>query len=185
MRFNNHFSVEGLHAFLGASKYHWVNYDIDKMENVFEKRLASQLGDRKHAWAAEAIRMGLRQERNNKTLNSYINDAIGFRMTPEVILYYSTNCFGTADTICFSDNRLRVHDLKTGTHPGSVHQLEIYCALFCLEYRINPYDIEMELRLYQNDDIAIFQGDPKWIREIMDKIKLFDDRIEEMKEVMK
>lgn len=184
MHFNKHLRLEDLHAFLGASKYHWVNYDMPKMERIFENQFAAALGTRKHAWAAEAIRLGQRQPRGNKTLNAYINDAIGFRMEPEVVLFYSDNCFGTADAICFFKNVLRIHDLKTGTHPGSVHQLEIYAALFCLEYRINPYDIEMILRLYQSDDMLEFIGDPKWIREIMDKIKMFDSRIEEMKEVM-
>lgn len=184
MRFNNHYNVEGLHAFLGASKHHWVNYDISKMEKIFENQFASALGTRKHKWAAEAISMGLRQKDNAVTLNAYINDAIRYRMQPEVVLFYSQNCFGTADAIDFSKRILRVHDLKTGIHPGSQHQIEIYFALFCLEYLVNPYDIEMIGRIYQNDEVFEFLGDPKWIRDIMDKIKLFDARIEEMKEVM-
>ena len=184
MLFNKHSSIEGMHAFFGASKYHWIKYDMEKMEKIFENQFAAMLGTRKHTWAAEAIRLKRRQPRNNETLNQYINDAIGYRMTPEVILFYSPNCFGTADCISFSKNVLRVHDLKTGVHPASIHQIEIYFALFCLEYRINPYDIEMVGRIYQNDMIEEFQGDPKWIREIMDKIKLFDSRVEDMKEVM-
>lgn len=184
MHFNRHLEVEGSHAFLGASKYHWVNYDMAKMERIFENQFASILGTRKHEWAAEAIRLGRRQPRNNETLNRYINDAIGFRMAVEVILFWSFNFFGTADAISFSKNVLRVHDLKTGVHPGSQHQIEIYFALFCLEYRINPYDIEMIGRIYQLDEVNEFRGDPKWIREIMDKAKLFDARIEDMKEVI-
>lgn len=184
MRWNPHFGVEGKHAFLGASKYHWVNYDMDKMERIFENQFAAVLGTRKHVWAAEAIRLGRRQVRNKETMNAYINDAIGFRMEPEVVLYYSDNCFGTADAIGFEKMILRVHDLKTGIHPGNPNQIEIYFALFCLEYKHNPYDIEMIGRIYQNDDILEFHGDPKRIREIMDKIKMFDRRIEEMKEVI-
>lgn len=184
MRFIKHSDVEGMHAFLGASKYHWVRYDLDKMRKIFENQFASVLGTRKHMWAAEAIRLGQRQVRNDKTLNAYINDAIGYRMQPEVVLFYSENCFGTADAISFHKNILRVHDLKTGMHPGSVDQINIYFALFCLEYRMNPYDIEMIGRIYQNDEVLEFPGDPKGIRDIMDKIKLFDTTIEEMKEVM-
>lgn len=184
MRFNRHYAAEGMHAFLGASKYHWVNYDMAKMEKIFENQFASQIGTRKHVWAAEAIRLKLRQPRNNQTLNSYINDAIGFQMEPEVVLFWNENCFGTADAISFRKNVLRVHDLKTGVHPGSHHQLEIYDALFCLEYRINPYDIEMINRIYQNDEIFESVADPKWIREIMDKIKVFTARIDEMKEML-
>lgn len=184
MRFNDHSKIEGLHAFLGASKHHWVNYDLDKMERIWENQFAAARGTRLHAWAAEAIRLGRRQPRNKETINSYINDAIGFRMAVEIVLFFSINCFGTPDAISFVKGILRVHDLKTGVHPGSPHQIEIYFALFCLEYNRNPYDIEMIGRIYQNDDIVEFHGDPKLIREIMDKIKKFDRRIEEMKEVM-
>lgn len=185
MRFQRHFAVEGLHAFLGASKYHWVRYDIEKMERIFENQFASVLGNRKHVWAAEAIRLGQRQPRNNKTLNAYINDAIGFRMEPEVVLFYNDDWFGTADAISFNKSVLRIHDLKTGIHPGHVNQIEIYFALFCLEYKVNPYDIEMIGRIYQNDDIIEFIGDPAWIKEIMEKGKKFCNRIEEMREVIR
>lgn len=184
MRFNNHWEVEGKHAFLGASKYHWVNYDVEKMRRVFENQFASQLGDRKHIWAAEAIRLKIRQQRSNKTLNAYINDAIGFQMEPEVVLKFSDVCFGTADAISFEKGILRIHDLKTGVHPGSEHQLEIYAALFCHEYRVSPYDIEIILRIYQNDEVLEFTPDPAWIKEIMDKMELFNKEIQTMKEVM-
>lgn len=185
MRFNKHYAVEGMHAFLGASKYHWVRYDLDKMETIFQNQFATELGNRKHAWAAEAIRLGQRQPRNNKTLNAYINDGIGFRMEPEVVLFYNEHCFGTADTISFEKQILRVHDLKTGIHPGNFNQIDIYCALFCLEYRVNPYDIDMIQRIYQNDDVLEQIGDPAWIKEIMEKIKMFTVRIEELREVIK
>lgn len=184
MRFKQHYGVEGKHAFLGASKYHWVNYDIEKMERIFENQFASILGSRKHVWAAEAIRLGLRQQKNNKTLNAYINDAIGFRMTPEVVLFFNEDFFGTADAISFSKGVLRIHDLKTGIHPGNINQLKIYFVLFCLEYKVNPYDIEMIGRIYQSDEILEFIGDPKEIRDLMEKAKLFTKRIEEMREVM-
>jgi hypothetical protein len=186
MRFNKHLGVEGLHAELGASKYHWVNYDDEKMAHVFRNRYASMLCTRKHIWAAEAIRLKQRQQRNNKTLNAYINDAIGFRMAVEVVLYFSADFFGTADAISYDRKTqiLRIHDLKTGHHPGSPIQLFIYCALFCLEYNINPYDIQMKLRIYQADQILEFDGDPKEIRAIMDKAKRFANMFEEMREVM-
>ena len=31
MIFNKHSALEGQHAFLGASKYHWINYDESKV----------------------------------------------------------------------------------------------------------------------------------------------------------
>ena len=49
-------------------------------------------------------------------------------------------------------------------------QLEIYAALFCLEYRIKPTDIEIELRIYQNDEVLVHNPAPEDIVQIMDKI---------------
>lgn len=184
MHFNTHWQVEGKHAFLGASKYHWVNYDLAKMERIFENTFAAQRGTELHNLAKELIRLNIKLPRNNQTLNAYVNDAIGFRMTPEQVLLYSENCFGTADAISFTKGILRIHDLKTGVHAGSPLQCDIYAALFCLEYKINPFDIEMLLRIYQNDEIFEHVGDPEWITMIMEKIKMFDDRIEQMRAVM-
>ena len=107
----------------------------------------------------------------------YVNDAIGYRMSPEQILYYSDNCFGTADAISFKRNKLRVHDLKTGVTPTSEHQLEVYAALFCLEYRFKPFDISIELRIYQNDEVRVYEGDPDQVTHIMDKIVTLDKRL--------
>ena len=108
------------------------------------------------------------------TIGLYINDAIKYRMTCEQILYYSENCFGTADTIVFRYKTLRIHDLKTGVIRGSVHQLEVYAALFCLEYGVDPFTIKIELRIYQNNEVIVYEADPEDIIFIMDKIKEFD-----------
>lgn len=102
-------------------------------------------------------------------------------MTPEQVLYYSPNCFGTADTISFKKNLLRIHDLKTGEIAASILQLYIYAALFCLEYGYTPDKIGMELRIYQSDDVRIDEPAPKDILKIMDKIVVFDQRIEKLK----
>ena len=151
MNFNNHSNFEGQHAFLGASKYHWINYDDDKLAATYANFLATQKGTILHEFAAQCIRLGQKLPRSEKTLNMYVNDAIGFKMTPEQILFYSENCFGTADSILFRNNVLRIHDLKTGAIPAHMEQLEIYAALFCLEYKVTPGEIDMELRIYQND----------------------------------
>ena len=181
---------EGSHAFLGASKYSWLNYDEEKLESVYRNHVATLMGTRLHAYAAECISLGQKLPNSKKTLNRYVNDAIGFRMTPEQVLYYSSNCFGTADAINFKNNTnkdinlkyfLRIHDLKTGVTPASLHQLEIYAALFFLEYKIKPEETEMELRIYQNDDILIGNPTYKEIKPIMNKIILFDKRIEKIK----
>lgn len=144
--------------------------------------LAAKRGSELHAFAHQAIKLGIKLPRGTKSFNAYVNDAIGFRMTSEQILYYSDNCFGTVDTISFRKNCLRIHDLKTGSAPTSERQLEVYAALFCLEYRVNPLDIEIELRIYQSDEVRVYIGDPDIILHIMDRIKVFDKRIEAIKQ---
>lgn len=182
MEFREHHNLEGFHAFLGASKYHWINYDDEKMIQSYRNMTAAQRGTEMHEYAAMSIRLGQRLPKSKKTLCAYVNDAIGFRMRPEQILYYSENCFGTADAIAFRNDMLRIHDLKTGTTPASIKQLEVYAALFCLEYHIQPKDIQMELRIYQNDDILIHSPEVDEIVPIMDKIIHFDKLIKKLKE---
>lgn len=182
MNFNAHFNLKGRHAFLGASNYHWLNYDDEKLLERFESAMAAERGTRLHDFAAECIRLKQKLPRSNKTLNMYVNDAIGFNMIPEQILYYSDNCFGTADTICFRDNLLRIHDYKSGVTPAKMEQLLIYAALFCLEYGIKPYSIKMELRLYQSDEIEVCNPTGDDIIPICDKIIAFDKLINKRKE---
>ena len=170
MRFNNHTNLEGLHAPFGASKSSWLRYDDDKAIETYQNMKAAELGTRLHAWAAETIKLGIKQPRSSKTIYAYINDAIGFKMSTEVVLFYSEYFFGTADAICFRNNTLRIHDLKTGSTKVKMEQLEIYAALFCLEYKIKPADIEIELRIYQNDEILVHKPEVDDIVPIMDKI---------------
>ena len=77
---------------------------------------------------------------------------------------------GTADAISFRNNFLRIHDLKTGTRPVHIEQLEIYAALFCVEYKVKPTDIKIELRIYQNDEILVHEPEAEEIIVIMNKI---------------
>lgn len=182
MDFNNHSNLKDKHAFLSASKYHWIRYDIQKLEEYYLKFLAVQKGTELHEFAARCIELKQKLPKSKKTLNLYVNDAIGFRMKPEQTLYYSENCFGTADAISFRDNTLRIHDLKTGVNKAYIYQLMVYAALFCLEYEKDPREIDIELRVYQYDEVVIEKPDPLDIREIMDKIKVFDKKIEELKE---
>jgi hypothetical protein len=177
MLFNMHSNLAGQHAFLGASKYHWINYDDEKLARVFTASMAAHRGTELHELAHNLIRLGVKLPGNRRSLNQYVNDAIGYRMTPEQVLYYSNNCFGTADSISFRRNLLRVHDLKTGVTPTSRSQLDVYAALFCLEYDMKPFNIDMELRIYQNDEVQIFEGDAEKVAHIMDKIITFDQRI--------
>ena len=182
MNFNKHSNLEGQHAFLGASKYHWINYSEEKVAESYSRFLATQKGTQLHEFAAQCIRLGQKLPKSKKTLNAYVNDAIGFKMTPEQILFYSDNCFGTADAIAFRGDLLRIHDLKTGAIPAHMEQLEVYAALFCLEYKVKPADIRMELRLYQSDDILVGNPTVEDIAPIMDKIITFDRIINKIKE---
>lgn len=143
--------------------------------------MAAKRGTDLHALAHEAIRLRVKLAKSNRSLSTYVNDAIGFRMSCDQILYYSPNCFGTADTISFFRDKLRIHDLKTGIIPTSEHQLEVYAALFCLEYGMDPFLIQIELRIYQRDEIRVFEPYAETIVEIMEKIIEFDRQIEEMK----
>lgn len=181
MNFNTHSKYEGCHAFLSASKYHWINDDEDKLINRYNNFLVVQKGTILHDFAARCIKLGQKLQKSRKTLNMYVNDAIGYRMTPEQVLFYSENCFGTADSISFKNNLLRIHDLKTGVTPAHPEQLEIYAALFCLEYKQKPEDITIELRIYQNDDISVFTPEPSDIRAIMEKIVTFDAIITQLR----
>ena len=181
MNFNKHSNMEGKHAFLGASKFHWINYDDDKLIATFQNYMAAQKGTLYHDFAARCISLGEKLRPCKKTLNRYVNDAIGFKMTPEQVLYFSDNCFGTADAIVFRDGVLRIHDLKTGVTPAHFEQLKIYAALFCLEYNIKPEDIDIELRIYQSNDVLISNPTAEEINDISDKIIEFDALIEKMK----
>lgn len=182
MVFRQHTNLKDQHAILGASKYSWVNYDTEKLIQVYHNYEQAKKGTEMHEFAAFAIRLGQRLPKSNKTICRYVNDAIGYRMTPEQILYFSENCFGTADAICFRDDLLRIHDLKTGIIPCKMTQLEIYAALFCLEYRIKPGDIDMELRIYQNDEVLSHSPAASDIVVLMDKMKEFDKIINELKQ---
>lgn len=178
MNFNKHLSLEGLHAPFGASKSSWLRYNDNKAIEVYLNLKAKEMGSRLHAWAKETIDLGIKQPRSKKTIYAYVNDAIGFKMSTEVVLYYSDRFFGTADAISFKNNMLRIHDLKTGKIPAHMEQLEVYAALFCLEYRVKPGDIDMELRIYQNDEVLYHNPTAEDILPIMDKIVQLDKILE-------
>lgn len=182
MNFNRHCDLVGQHAFLGASKYHWINYDENKLADAYLKHLATQKGTELHEFAAHCIKLRQKLPKSRKTLNMYVNDAIGFNMTPEQPLYFSESCFGTADAISFKNDLLRISDLKTGVTPAKIEQLMIYAALFCLEYGVKPNNIKTELRLYQLDDIIYEEPSADNILLIMDKIISFDKIISKLKQ---
>ena len=178
MIFNRHSNLEGLHAPFSPSQSSWLRYDDEKALAVYTNKKASEIGTRLHEWAKTTIDLGIKQPRSKKTIYAYVNDAIGFQMNTEVVLFYSERFFGTADAISFRNGVLRIHDLKTGKTPVHMEQLEIYAALFCLEYKVKPGEIEMELRIYQNNEVIVHNPTAEDIVPIMDKIvhlnKLFE-----------
>ena len=173
MNFEKHSNLEGLHAPFSASQSSWLRYDDDKAIEVYLNKQAAIVGTKLHEWAKNTIDLGIKQPRSKKTLYAYVNDAIGFKMSTEVVLYYSNRFFGTADAISFRNGMLRIHDLKTGKSgkiEDHIEQLEVYAALFCLEYKVKPGDINIELRVYKNDEVLYHNPTAEDILPIMDKI---------------
>jgi hypothetical protein len=192
-----------MHAFLSPSSYHWIRYDEDKLADRFRTSNAARRGSQLHEYASMAIRLGIKQSANGTTISSFVNDVIGFRMESEQVLFYSGNCFGTADAIGFRRIRghelptLRIYDLKTGENEAKVDQLLVYAALFCLEYGLKPFEVEYDLRIYQNDakvqwteedfvhilkdedDIAV----PIAVAHVMDKIVTWDRKLDELRQL--
>ena len=198
MNFNKHLDIVGKHAILGASKYSWLNYDDEQLWKAYVNSFATDIGTLVHDYAKDKIIYRQRMEDNQSEKNAlmlhllkngipfgvipidslfynvlpYVNDAIGFKMIPEQVLYYSEFLFGTTDTISYSRNVLRIHDLKTGVRPASMDQLLIYAALFFLEYKkeVNFQKSKTELRIYQNKEVIVHTPTNEEIGVIMDKV---------------
>lgn len=144
--------------------------------------MQARRGTKLHDFARFAIELGEKLPDLPKTLNMYVNDAIGFRLEPEQPLFYSRHCFGTADALGFRNNTLRIHDLKTGIIESSMTQLKIYAALFCHEYKFRPFEIGIEMRIYQNDDYRVELADPDEIFHLMDHIATCSKFLDAMEE---
>lgn len=194
MIFEAHKELRGKHATLTPSQPHWLRYSEEQLFQKYVSTYMPMVGTSLHELAETLIKNNLKLKKGDKLavlshlLNdgiprsvidmeriygnfmTYVNDAVGFKLIPEQILYYSPYCFGTADTISFRNNFLRIHDLKTGTAPAKMEQLIVYAALFCLEYKIKPGEIDIELRIYQNDEILHHEPTAEDILPVMDCI---------------
>lgn len=204
MIFNKHDELEGRHAFMGASQHSWVNWDEEKTINSLKNSYAQRIGTLVHSKSEKMILRGRPIRKQDipglelsldlylfengiplyaynaqslvRNLVPYVNDCIGYRMTPEQPLKFSDKCFGTTDAISYNEKKkeLRIHDLKTGASPASMDQLLIYAALFFLEYsKIEGIDVEevkVELRIYQSEEIAVYTPSPEEIMNWMDAI---------------
>ena len=206
MIFNQHSDLEGQHAFLSASKYSWLNYDQEKLATAYKNQYATTIGTILHDLAHRCIKNKVKLSKSDRhlvlltllengvpqglidandileTLAPFVNDALGFRMETEQVLYYSENAFGTADAISFKNNFLRIHDYKSGITPVHMDQLYIYAALFCLEYVVKPENIKIELRIYKQGEVLHEEPDPEVIRAIMNKIVDSDRFLRKLKE---
>lgn len=182
MNLNKHSGLEGRHARLSPSSPSWLNYDLDKLTRVFHTAEAARRGSELHDFAARAIALNVKLPDNGTTLSTYVNDAIGFLLSPEQLLFGTRHCFGTADTCGFRNNTLRIHDLKTGAKESSMSQLEVYAALFCMEYKFNPFDIKIVLRIYQNDRIVEHFPGGDEITHVMETIKSHSKWLDELTE---
>lgn len=204
MNFIRHKELEGKHAILAPSQPYWLNYDEEQLFQKYVSGYAQSMGTALHELAESLIRNGIKLKKTDRTvvlvhlLNSgiprpvidldriynnfmtYVNDAIGFKLTPEQPLVYSEYCFGTADAISFRNNLLRIHDYKSGTTVPKMEQLLVYAALFCLEYKFKPGEIEFELRIYHNDNIIYDNPTAEDIAPIMDTIIRHDKYFREI-----
>lgn len=187
MKWNNHYDLEGKHAFLSASQCSWLKYDIDKLVTRYENEYAKQRGTELHEFAERAIkhRIKLQQGLTHPAVANFVNDAIGYNMDTEVVLYYSKFAFGTADAIKYDpptkDNPrgfLRIHDLKTGVTKPKMEQLMVYAAYFFIEYSVKPEKTDIELRIYQGDDIKYLIPEPEDIYDIIHTVKEFSSVLE-------
>lgn len=195
MNFNKHLELRGTHAMLSPSQPFWLDYSEDQLYQKFRSSYAQLSGTLLHELAETLISENIKLKKSDKSIvlvhliqggipraaidieriyynfMTYVNDAIGFKLTPEQILYYSDECYGTADAISFRKNFLRIHDYKSGTTPAKMEQLLTYAALFCLEYKVKPHTLDgIELRIYQNDEIVYHNPEADEIVPIMDKI---------------
>lgn len=183
MIWNEHSNLKGCHAFLSPSQYRWLNYTPEKLKTVYLNLQAKERGTKIHELASQLIEYGISLPKSRKTLNMFVNDAIGYGMKSEYVLYYSANCFGTADAITYSDRkkRLRIHDLKTGMIPAKMDQLIVYSALFCMEYDHKPENIEIVNRIYQFDEVVEEHPDPEQVQLAIDQIILLDRVLNEIR----
>lgn len=212
MNFARHYDKEGKHAVLSPSTWRWINDDKDALLRRLSSQYAQTIGTILHAMAYKHIKYRIKMSKFDKkhimlellsngvpgyvvnqydldsifeNLMAYVNDGIGFNMTPEVVLYYTDNFFGTADSIAYNEKTktLRIHDYKSGVVPAHMEQLGIYAALFCLEYRIKPYEIaETELRIYQNGEILFHNPTADEIKDFADKIIAHDTFINQLRQ---
>ena len=207
MIWHDHSKLAGTHAFLSASQSSWLNKNAEELIDAKKNSFSQQIGTLLHAYAADCIKYKEKLRKSDErgvkfdlmrkgipeyaidmhriypTFMSYVNDAVGYGLNPEMVLYSSNECYGTADAIDMDGKLLRIHDLKTGVKPAKMDQLMVYAVLFFLEYGVNPGAIQTELRIYQMDEVLVYEPDVDELREVMDDIVEKDRIIKAMNEM--
>ena len=199
----------GAHAILSPSHSAWTNYSSqEQLFNLVCSKYAQEIGTLLHKLAETAIKYKVKipkvaarpiillwllansiprgiidVDKYISNFCAYVNDAIGFDMKPEVVLKYSDNAFGTADAIRFNEKKmhLRIHDYKSGITKPCLRQLEVYAAYFCMEYRIKPKDLKIELRIYWQDEVIVGEPTAADIVPLIDKIISSDNFVNSLK----
>jgi hypothetical protein len=205
MNYNDLGKYKGTHAMFGASQYSWINYPDPKMIiEKYKSKKAADFGTKIHEIAAKLITLCKKLPKSYPairllliyalgydtelitdivmdTLRMYVNDAIGFGMDAEQLVFYSEYFYGTADAISMSETKslLRIHDLKTGKTPARLEQLLIYAAYYCLQHDKDPRDLFFELRIYQQGDVIIGRPTAAELTLLMNKIITFNKVIQE------
>lgn len=207
MNFNQHSELRGRHAVFAPSVPYWMNDNEEEAIQRYCSSFATSVGTALHSLAEDHIKYSVKMTRFDKkyvpltllkakvpasvvdrlpvddlfdNLMPYVNDSIGFRMTPEVVLYYSDIFFGTTDAIHFDERErlLRINDFKSGSSPAKMDQLIGYDALFRLEYcpllRIRPEEIRSELRIYQFGEVRLCEPESDEVISVMNHIKALD-----------
>lgn len=213
MIWNRHYKLEGQHAgILGASRPTWALEEDEQFRQRVLSYYASTIGTLMHGIAKKYISHKFKMHKYDKSsvvldlldsgipdciidildfdsmfinLMTYINDCVSYGMDAEILLYYSDNCFGTTDAIGYFDRSkcLRVHDLKTGKTQAKIEQLLVYAALFCLEYKVKPEELnEIELRIYQLCEVLVHKPSSDEVRYFMNRIQQRDQDLNEFLE---
>ena len=211
MNFDTHLELKGKHAPFPPSSPYWLKYDNDRLAEYYINLSSTDIGTSLHELAADLILEKEKLSKTDKKVMShhlrkagfsrkkirrfigpffpmfvaYVNDAVTLGLQPEIVLYYSDLFFGTADAIEYFDDKklLEIHDLKTGVTPAKMDQLEVYAALYCLQYKVDPFKINFELRIYQGEEVIVHRPESKDIRAICDNIIFKDKFIRELEEV--
>lgn len=182
MEWHSHPRLEGSHAVLSPSNYHWLNDTEEKLLARLANAEAAARGTRLHDLAARNIADGITLAMDGRypVIARYVNDAIKYEMVPEQMLMYSMYCYGTTDAISFDAGEmfLRIHDLKTGVSKASFDQLYVYAGLFCLEYDFKPFEIQGQLRIYQHEEPEYCDVDQGYLAWVYDRIRTINAIVE-------